>query len=214
MQRGMRGKRTRHVVWILRGAVATLGLAGAVYAADQVTAPPPPDDVSKTITAQRVKQGELANPPDIENQRVKLTPDQMIDMAGKYDTESKAAYEHAETTRIATYKSRDLIRMTCIDDKLTQMKEILTVVAPRQLAFPRLVSDDLVMRQHFLVLQQARNRVLELATEIEGCTGDTLDGVSIGRIKEETPTDAVFDPTRPPTPGREIDRPGEASPYR
>jgi hypothetical protein len=214
MQRGMRGKRTRHVVWILRGALATLGLAGAVYAADQVTAPAPPDDVSKTITAQRVKQGELANPPDIENQRVKLTADQMIDMAGKYDTESKAAYEHAETTRIATYRSRDIIRMTCIDDKLTQMKEILTVVGPRLLAFPRLVSDDLVMRQHFLVLQQARNRVLELATEIEGCTGDTLDGVSMGRIKEETPTDVVFDPTRPPTPGREIDRPGEASPYR
>ncbi len=63
MQRGMRGKRTRRVVWILRGALATLGLAGAVYAADQVTAPPPPDDVSKTITAQRIKQGELANPP-------------------------------------------------------------------------------------------------------------------------------------------------------
>ena len=90
--------------------------------------------------------------------------------------------------------------MTCIDDKLTQMKQILTVVAPRLLAFPRLVSDDLVMRQHFLVLQQARNRVMELATEIEGCMGDTLDGVSMGRIKEETPTDAVFDPTRPPSP--------------
>jgi len=214
MQRGMRGKRTRRVVWILRGALATLGLAGAVYAADQVTAAPPADDVGKTITAQRVKQGELAKPPDIENQRVKLTPDQMIDMVGKYDAESKAAYEHAETARIETYRSRDIIRMTCIDDKLTQMKQILTVVAPRVLAFPRLVSDDLVMRQHFLVMQQARNRVLELAAEIEGCLGDTLDGVAMGRIKEETPTDAVFDPTRPPSPTRDIDRPGEASPYR
>ena len=214
MQRGMRGKRTRRVVWILRGLLATLGLAGAVYAADQVTAPPPPDDLSKTITEQRIKQGQVANPPDIENQRVKLTADQMIDMAGKYDTESKAAYEHAETTRIETYRSRDIIRMTCIDDKLSQMKQILIGVAPRLLAFPRLVSEDLVMRQHFLVLQQARNRVLELAAEIEGCMGDTLQGVSMGRIKEETPTDAVFDPTRPPTPGREIERPGEASPYR
>jgi hypothetical protein len=210
----MRGKRTRPIVWILRGVLATLALAGAVYAADQVTAPPP-DDLSKTITAQRVMQGDLAKPQDIENQRVKLTADQMIDMAGKYDAESKAAYEHAETTRIEAYRSRDIIRMTCIDDKLTQMKQILTGVAPRLLAFPRLVSDDLVMRQHFLVLQQARNRVLELATEIEGCMGDTLQGVSMGRIKEETPTaDVVYDPTRPPTPGREIERPGEASPYR
>jgi hypothetical protein len=215
MQRGMRVKRTRRTVWILRGALATLGLAGAVYAADQVTAPPPPpDDVTKTITEQRVKHGELAKPPDIENQRVKLTADQMIEAAGRYDAESKSAYEHAETTRIEVYRSRDIIRMTCVDDKLTQMKQILTVVEPRLLAFPRLVSDDLVMRQHFLVLQQAHNRVLELATEIEGCMGDTLDGVAMGRIKEETPTDVVFDPTRPPTPGREIERPGEASPYR
>jgi hypothetical protein len=214
MQRGMRGKRTRRITWIVRVALATLGLAGAVYAADQVTAPPP-DDLSKTITTQRVMQGELAKPPDIDNQRTKLTADQMIDLAGKYDTESKAAYEHAETTRIEVYRSRDIIRMTCIDDKLTQMKQILTGVAPRLLAFPRLASEDLVMRQHFLVLQQARNRVLELATEIEGCMGDTLEGVSVGRIREEAPTaDVAYDPTRPPTPGHEIDRPGEASPYR
>jgi hypothetical protein len=211
----MRRKGTRRTVWMLRGALATLGLAGAVYAADQVTAPPPPpDDVGKTITAQRVKQGELAKPPDLGSQRTKLTADQMIETAATYDAESKAAYEHAETTRIETYRSRDIIRMTCIDDKLTQMKEILTVVAPRLLALPRLVSDDLVMRQYFLVVQQAHNRVLELATEIDGCMGDKLDGVSMGRIKEETPTDIVFDPTRPPAPGREIDRPGEASPYR
>jgi hypothetical protein len=213
MERGMKGKRARRPVWILRGAVATLGLAGAVYAADQVTAPP--DDLSKTITEQRVREGALATPPDIQNQKVKLTPEQMLDLVGKYDTESKVAYEHAESTRIQAYRSRDIIRMTCIDDKLTQMKQVLTVTEPRVLAFPRLVADDLVMRQHFLVLQQARNRMLELATEIEGCMGDALDAVSIGRIKEETPTsDSAFDPTHPPSPTRDIERPGEASPYR
>jgi hypothetical protein len=211
----MRANRSRRGVWIGRGALATLGFAGAVYAADQVTAPPAPDDVSQTIAAQRIKQGESPKPPDVENQRVKLTADQMIDMVGKYDTEAKTAYEHAETTRIEAYRSRDIIRMTCIDDKLTQMKEVINVSAPRLLAFPRLVSDDLVMRQYFLVLQQARNRVLELATEIDACMGEALDGVWVGRIKEETPgADAVFDPTRPPTPGRDIERPGEASPFR
>jgi len=216
MKRGMSGKRTRRVVWMVRGALATLGLAGAVYAADQVTAPPPPDDLSQTLTAQRIKQGELAKSQDIANQRVKLTPDQMIEVVGKYDTESKSAYEHGETTRIEAYRSRDIIRMTCIDDKLTQMKQVLTVAAPRLLAFPGLVSDELVMREHFLVLQQARNRVLELATEIEACMGDALDGVWVGRIKEETPAaaDVVFDPTQPPSPGRDIERPGEASPFR
>jgi hypothetical protein len=214
----MRGEKARRSVWILRGMLATMGLTGAVYAADQVAAPltPTPDEVSQTLTNQRLKEGASAQPaPDPEHQAEKLSPDQMIGMVGKYDTESKMAYDHAETTRIAAYRSRDIIRMTCIDDKLTQMKEVLNVVSPRQRAFPGLVTDELRMRQHFLVLQQARNRVMELAVEVEACMGDTLDGVTIGRLKEEAPaSDSIFDPTRPPSPTHDIDRPGEASPYR
>jgi hypothetical protein len=211
----MRGKRTRRGAWIMRGALATLGLAGAVYAADQVTTQPPAasEDLSQEIAAQRVKQGELANQPDPEHQREKLTPDQMIVVAAKYDTESKVAYEHGESLRIQAYRQRDIIRMTCIDDKLALMKQVMNVVAPRLLRLPTLASNDLVMRQNFLVVQQARNRVLELASEIEECLGDTLDLAALGRIKEEVPTDP-FDPTRPPSPTRDVDRPGEASPYR
>lgn len=208
-------KRTRPAIWIVRAAVATLGLASAVYAADQAGSPPDGDDVSKVITSQRIKEGALAKPgQDPEHQSEKLSPEQMVELVGRYDAESKTAYEHAETTRIAAYRSRDIIRMTCIDDKLTQMKEVLNLATPRVLAFARLRSDDLVMRQHFLVLQMARNRVMELATEVESCMGDALDVVSAGRIKEETPTDSVFDPTRPPSPTRDVDRPAEASPYR
>ena len=212
----MRGTKTRPSLWILRGALATCGLAGAVYAADQVTAPPAADDVGKTITSQRVKEGEPAAPGlDPEHQSEKLTHEQMLDLAAKYDQESKVAYEHGETIRIQAYRSRDIIRMTCIDDKLTQMKEVINVVTPRLLAFPRLQGEDLVMRQHFLVLQQAHKRVLELAAEVDACMGDTLDSVSVGKIREETPpSDNGYDPTRPPTPVHDIDRPGEASPYR
>src|SRR5436190_10764704 len=182
----MRGKRTSRATLVVRVALVTLGLAGAVYAGEQVTAPP--DDLSKTITEQKIREGALAKPqPDLEHQLEKLSPPQMMELIGRYDAESKTAYDHGETTRIQAYRSRDIIRMTCIDDKLTQMKEVLNVAAPRVLAFPRLVSDDLVMRQYFLVLQQARNRVLELATEIDACMGEALDGVWVGRIKEETP---------------------------
>ena len=200
---------------MLRGALATLGLAGAVYAADQVTAPPANDDVSQVITNQRIREGGLAKPADVANQREKLSPEQMIGEVARFDGEAKTAYEQAEATRIQTYRSRDIIRMTCIDDKLTQMKEVMTVVGPRLQAFSTLTVDDLRMRQHFLVLQQAHNRIMELAAEVEGCSGDTLDSVSIGRIKEETPeAETISDPTRPPSPTRDIDRPGEASPYR
>ena len=60
----------------------------------------------------------------------------MIELIGRYDSESKAAYEHAETTRIQAYRSRDIIRMTCIDDKLTQMKEVLNVADAARAGVP------------------------------------------------------------------------------
>ena len=45
--------------------------------------------------------------------------------------------------------------------------------------------------------------------------GDTLESVTFGRVKEETPSaDMAFDPTRPPSPTHDLERPGEASPYR
>lgn len=201
--------------WILRGALATLGLAGVVYAADQVTTAS--DDVARMITNQRIQAGTRVNPgapADPEHQAERLSPDQMIDLAGKYDGESKAAVEHGESARVTAYRSRDLIRMTCIDDKLVQMRHVMGAVAPKLLAFPGEQGNELLMRQHFLVFQLSRNRMLELAAEVDACLGDVLDSY-VGRIKEEIPaTDSVSDPTRPAVPGQDIERPGEASPYR
>jgi hypothetical protein len=210
----MRAKRTSRAPLVVRVAFVTLGLAGAVYAGEQVTAPP--DDLAKTITEQKIREGSPVKPlDDPEHQLEKLTPEQMQQLVNRYDAESKAAYEHGESVRIQAYRTRDIIRMTCIDDKLTQMKEVLNLAAARALAFPTLTADDLRLRQHFLVLMLARRRVQELATEIEGCMGDTLDAVTFGRVKEETsPNDTTYDPTRPPSPGHDIERPGEASPYR
>jgi hypothetical protein len=210
----MRGKRARRNAWILRGALATMGLAGAVYAADQVTAPPSPDDVTKTITEQRIREGALARPPGNLEQREKLSAEQMIEHVATFESEMKSAYEHGDSMRIETYRAHDIIRMSCIEDKLTQIKQVMNVAAPRLQAFPTLVSDDLKMRQYFLVLQQANLRVTELAQELEGCLGDALDTISLGRIREETPETDTVDPTRPPVPGHDIERPGEASPYR
>ena len=200
----------------MRGAIATVGLAGAVYAADQVTAPPA-DDLESTIQAQRVAEGRLAKPgAPSEHQVESFTPPQMVELAAQYGAEMKQAGEHAENLRIVAYRSRDLIRMTCIDDKLTQIMIVIKKAEPKLQSLSTINPDELVMRQHFTVLQQARARVAELATEMEQCMGDNLAAVYAGRIKEEIPADTenVFDPTRPPTPTRDIDRPPEASPYR
>ena len=56
-----------------------------------------------------------------EHQAQPFTPEQMISLSEQYQVEMKAAVDRVETLRMQAYKSRDLIRMTFLDDKLTQI---------------------------------------------------------------------------------------------
>jgi hypothetical protein len=198
---------------MVKAALVTLGLAGAGYAADQA-APPPPADMAQTVNTQRAGEGRKLTPEEFEHQRETLRPEQMLELGLKYQQEMAVALEHADTVRIAAYQSRDVIRMTCIDDKLGQMKEVIKIATPRMLD-PKREYDPLLLRQHFTIVQQARERVSELAVEVDSCIGDTIDSVAYGRINREAPpTDNVFDPTRPPEPTQVVDRPPEASPFQ
>jgi hypothetical protein len=211
----MRRKRILRRSWIARGAIATLALAGGVYAAEQATAPQPAD-VGSVINAQRIKQGLPAQTgEDLEHQVQMLRPEQMVELAGRYDKEMRSSLEHAESVRIGAYRQRDIIRMSCIDDKLVQMKDVIKASEPRVASVARMANEELVLRQHFLVVRLARKRVDELAAEVEACMGDVLDAIIADRIREEAaPSDAILDPTRAPAPTTDTDRPPEASPYR
>ena len=140
----------------------------------------------------------------------------MVDLAAKYQVEMSTAQEHAEAVRIIAYQSRDIIRITCIDDKLGQMKEVIKIAQPRYLNTQKLGNEDLHLRQHFIIVQQARERVAELAIEVDSCVGDGIDSISYGRIKEGRlpmpSADNVFDPTRPPDPTHTFDRPPRRAP--
>lgn len=202
--------------WMVKIAFVTLGLAGVGYAADQVVAPPEPD-MNATIRAQKIAEGQLVGPNakgPSEHQLEAFSPEQMRQLSAKYDLEMKTAIEHAENVRIVAYRTRDIIRITCIDDKLAQMKAVLKLAEPR-LASVQRTEEELRLRQDFLLVHQAQQRIGELATEVDVCMGDNLDAVSLARIGEETPGgENVFDHTRPPAPSQDIERPGEASPYR
>jgi hypothetical protein len=212
----MRMTRATRQVWIVRVAVGVMSLAGVVYAAEQAAPPESSGDLTQTIKTQKVNEGSLVPTaaPD-EHQAEAFTPDQMLVLAARYEQEMKAGLEHAEMARIVAYRSRDIIRMTCIDDKLAQMKTVFTIAAPR-LSSIRSQTDGLAIRQQFMLIQQAQQRLAELLQEIEACTGDNLKSVSIGRLagEAEPASDNIYDPTRPPSPAHDIERPGEASPYR
>jgi hypothetical protein len=198
---------------IVKVAAALCGLAGAVYAADEASAPPKPD-LNHTIVAQMVNEGQLANALPNAPADSKYTAEQMMILAPKYAAEMDNAIEHAQDVRILAYRSHDIIRMACIDDKIAQMKTLENLASPRMLMLRTFKAEPIVMRSEFDVISEVHDRVTVLSTEVDACMGDNLDAVSAGRIQEEAaPNTDINDPTHPPVPLQAVDRPPEASPY-
>jgi hypothetical protein len=196
----------------LKLTVALCSLAGAVYAADQAAQPPKPD-INKEIVQQLVNEGQAANAAPNAPPENPYTPEQMLILAPKYTAEMQTAIEHAEEVRLVAYRSHDIIRMTCVDDKIAQMKTLAKMAATPMLMLRTFKDEPIVMRTQFDVISRAHDRVNALGAEVDACMGDNLDAVTVGRIQEEQTPTTIDDPTRPPSPIQGIDRPPEASPY-
>jgi len=197
----------------LKLTVALCGLgAGAVYAADQAAQPPQPD-INQTIVQQMVNEGQVANAAPNAPADNPYTVQQMLILAPKYTADMQTAIEHAQDVRVMAYRSHDIIRMTCIDDKVNQMKTLVNMASTPMLMLRTFKDQPIVMREQFDVIGRAHDRVSQLGAEVDACMGDNLEAVSTGKIQEEQEPTNVNDPTRPPSPTTPIERPPEASPY-
>lgn len=204
----------------MRGRIVKIGvvlcsLAGAVYAAEEATNSTPPT-VEQIIAQQLVKEGQEAHESGITKEIEHYTSDQMMALGIKYDQEMRQAITHGEDVKIQAYRSHDIIRMTCIGDKIEQMKEVISITEPRYLMLRSFKSQVAVMQSQFAVISAAHQRVIELGAQVDACMGDSLDAVTVGRIKEEIlpSTNDPNDPSRPGSPIVPVERPPEASPYR
>jgi hypothetical protein len=199
----------------LKIGIALCGLAGVVYAADEATQPPE-ETLEQTIAQQLVNEGQEAHASGLTKDVEHYSSDEMLGLATKYDQDMRRAIEHAQDVKILAYRSHDIIRMTCIDDKIDQMKSVVTLTEPRYLMLRSFKSQLVVMQSQFALINIAHDRVTNLAAEVDACMGDNLDAVSTGRIDGESVpgTENINDPTRPQTSIEQIDRPPEASPYQ
>jgi hypothetical protein len=196
----------------LKLTVALCGLAGAVYAADQA-AQPPKQDVNKVIVQQLVTEGQLANTAPNAPADNTYTAEQMTMLAAKYRADMQSTVEHAETVRLTAYRSHDIIRMTCVEEKIAQMKTVGRLADEPALMLRTFKSEPIVMRTQFDLISQVHDRIVVLGTEVDACMGDNLNAVSTGRINEEQTPTTVEDPFHPPSPFVPVERPPEASPY-
>ncbi|HVY41300.1 MAG TPA: hypothetical protein VHM31_25365 [Polyangia bacterium] len=200
---------------IVKIGVVLCGLAGAVYAAEEATNPAPPT-LEQTIAQQLVAEGQSARESGVTKAIENYTADQMLGLATQYDQEMRRAIDHAQDVKIQAYRSHDIIRMTCIDDKVDQIKSVISLTEPRYLMLRTFKTQVVVMQSQFAIIATAHERVANLTAEIDACMGDNLDAVGVGRIQEESApaTENLNDPTKPQDSIQPITRPAEASPYR
>jgi hypothetical protein len=163
-----------------------------------------------------VNEGQIARQTGVTKEIESYSAEQMLALAVSYDQEMRKAIDHAQDVKSLAYRSHDIIRMACIDDKVDQIKQVITLTEPRYLMLRSFKSQPIIMQSQFAIISAAHARATELTAEIDACMGDNLDAVSIGRVQEETIPQAndLNDPTRPQTSIQPIDRPPEASPYR
>jgi hypothetical protein len=204
----MRGK-------TLKVAIVLCGLAGGVYAAEEVTTTQLPT-VEQTIAQQLAAEGREAHEQGLTKPIENFSSDEMLGLSIKYDQEMRAAVDHAQDVKILAYRSHDIIRMSCIDDKIEQIKAVIMVTEPRYLMLRTFKSQLVVMQSQFAIISASHDRVGELVRAVDACMGDNLDAVTAGRIQEEEvykPDNNLNDPTRPQSSFDEVDRPPAASPY-
>ena len=208
------------MVPFMRGRILKIGvvlctLGGGVYAAEQANAPAQPT-VEQTIAQQLVGEGQEAHESGLTKEIEHYSPDQMLGLAAKYDQDMRQGITHGEDVKVQAYRSHDIIRMTCIGDKIEQMKSVISLVEARYLMLRSFKGQAIVMQSQFAVISLAHDRVTQLAAQVDACMGDNLDAVTAGRIQEEIMpnTNDLSDPTRPGTPLTPIERPPEASPYQ
>ncbi|HEX2660785.1 MAG TPA: hypothetical protein VHU40_21035 [Polyangia bacterium] len=142
-----------------------------------------------------------------------LNRDEMLSLAKKYATEIMEAVATGESEREKALRAKDAIKLSCIQDRLANLK-IMKRLSDARLAASernRIRDDDLNLRHEFRGVELAHQRVVKLSQELLRCMGESLD-VSISG--DDRPVPSNEDPTGahlPPTP---IDRPPPASPYK
>jgi len=126
----------------------------------------------------------------------------------------KGIYRRVQNMLDKARQEKDTIKITCLDDKLTQIHVNLRGVEERQAALEIAMNsgDGSTADQQFTILKIYISRIQGLMAEAESCIGDT--DVVIGESETTVTIDediTVEDPTEPPDVPIGVEQPPHAS---
>jgi hypothetical protein len=183
---------------VVGSALLALGVAApALFAQGDAPPAPTPD-----IVLPMEKQAEL-------------TPEAMLAKVADLESAIAVDTKRVEALRIEARKTKDVIKLNCINDKLVQVKQLLRIADTAQTELDAAIaSHDEPERYHrFSVVTISAERVAALRGEAEACVGEEIDylgplDLDVGQPDvpdDPTVTDPLDDDDR-------VEPPGYASP--
>jgi hypothetical protein len=155
-------------------------------------------------------------PADVSvKQRPTLTPEEMINQSREYAKNMADVLKRIQILQDQAKREKDIIRLNCVTDKVVQVRVNISIAEQSMASLQEAVTraDEGERTHEFTRLTIVNQKVQVLGAEAENCIGEDLSFVGATKVDIEIdPNIPQYDPTQPPAPGIDIERPGEASP--
>lgn len=184
---------------ILRKSWATVLLCiGGAALAQPETSAEPKDVAPPTATAD-----------------VKLSAQTMREMKLGYEEAVRADIRHVIALRERTRQAKDLIKLTCVNDKYVQIKALANVFDTQRAVLEGAISNNAEERHElFRDVSKAGDDIHKLRGEADACVGEPE--LTSDSLNDYTAPQFPDDPLKgdPYVPGGGIEPPGYASPFQ
>jgi hypothetical protein len=147
-----------------------------------------------------------------------LSPSEIVSLSRKDGVDLTALMVSAEMVRAQVVRERDLVRLSCVQDLLLQMKLVKGVAndAVTTLARSDIQQDELRLRGEFRLLEMGKEQLTQHLEEMQECVGaDTPvdDGLGVSPVAgEKVAGPGEPDPTAIAVTTPPMERPVAASP--
>ena len=149
-------------------------------------------------------------------QRPTLTAEEMVTQSREYAKNMGEVLKRIQVLQDQAKREKDIIRLNCVTDKVVQVRVNISIAEQSMASLQEAVTraDEGERTHEFTRLTIVNQKVLVLGAEAENCIGEDLSFVGATKVDVEIdPNIPVHDPTQPPGPGIDVERPGEASPF-
>jgi hypothetical protein len=147
---------------------------------------------------------------------ITLTPQETLSQSKDYYKKMQEIERRILGLQSKAKKDKDMVKLNCVNDKLTQVKGHMTVTDQSMASLNSALGrgDDGARAHEFTRLTILYQKVVTLGTEAEQCIGEDVSYVGATTVDVEIdPSIPPEDPTKPDLPLPDVQRPPEASPF-